>query len=399
MIDFLSEMDIALSGGDPNMNWSVWEHEKIRKGDLVYLLKVGYGTTGIVAKGKVTHKAYRDEDWSGKGRETYYVDFVALCMVSPDAAPILTSQRLEDNIADFDWRGGHSGMRLSSEQEARFNTLWNEYVWETFGSKPKSNPPAVFFKPRCKKREQVDSDQELTNLGFQLYNAIMQRRRHPRGYDFMLDSKQLMEIVIWLLKDAKDSAPYAYANLECANHTEWEDFEYLKYLQNAVYAFRRLKQNGFKLNVDMDNLEKRLQKREDFGKYVSEAEKKAESGEIMENLRDLIDGFDEINNKIGSFHDSELVSAAINYDEDFIELKLHMCNGADDIVTFRFEGNIDNSVSGYGFGCGLDIYWGYFYRLEDRIVLSLDPIGKISANRLRVVSIEPCLNEEDSIEN
>lgn len=176
MMDFLAEMNIALSGGDPSMNWSVWDHEKIRKRDIVYLLKVGYGATGIVAKGKVTSKAYRDDDWSGMGRETYYVDFEPICMVSPDAAPILTSQQLENDIPDFDWRGGHSGLLLTEEQESRLNTLWGNYIKDAFGWRPKSKSPAVFFKSRKKKVPGKETDQELTNLGIALYNAIMQRR-------------------------------------------------------------------------------------------------------------------------------------------------------------------------------------------------------------------------------
>lgn len=395
MLDFLAEMNIALSGGDHDMNWSVWDHEKIQKGDIVYLLKVGYGATGIVAEGKVTSKAYRDTDWSGKGRETYYVDFKPLCMVSPDAAPILTSQQLAIAIPDFDWRGGHSGLLLTEEQESRLNTVWGNYIKDSFGRRPKSKYPSVFFKSRKKKVSGKEADQELTNLGIALYNAIMQRKRHPQGYDYPLYSKEPMEVVGWLLKDSHNNLAYAYSNLECANSTSWQKYEYLVYLRNAVSAFRDLKENGIKFNADLNQLEISLQKREAFAQYLSEVEEKAESGELADDLRDLIDGYDKINKKTGSFHDSELRCVNINHEVDFIELKFRMCNGADDLVTVRFEGNIEYEMSSccdFGY---VYLNWGYFYRFQNRVCLYLDSYGEISAEHLSVISIEPAPQDDD----
>ena len=392
MMDFLFEMNIAISGSTPNMNWSVWEYEKIRKGDIVYLLKVGYGATGIVLKGKVTSEAYSADDWSGKGRETYYVDFIPLCMVSPDAAVVLTSQRLEENIGDFDWRGGHSGMRLTPEQETVINSLWDDYVKETFGTKPKSNPPAVFFKPR-KKNTQENTDTELTNLGIMLYNAIELRRRHLWNYKY-IDSDKLNQTIRWLLKDAKDTLAYALSNLECANSTEWKNPEYLTYLRNAVDTFRNLKQQGQTININLDKLDTRLAERERFAEYMSDVEEKAEIGELTENLRDLIDGFDEINKRIGSFYDSELLCFNVDHEKNYVELRLHIRNEVNNMVTLRFEGDIEYEVCGDGYGDCICIYWGYFYRYDDRICLYLRGFGEISANRLRVISIVPIPDED-----
>ena len=125
-VDFI----MAILRKETQGDWSVWDHERIGKGDDCYLLKVGCGATGIVKAGRVTSVPYTGADWSGHGRVTYYVDFKETVMVNPDTLPILDSTTLEENIPDFDWRGGHSGVVLEEPQAEVFRRLWNGYLAE-----------------------------------------------------------------------------------------------------------------------------------------------------------------------------------------------------------------------------------------------------------------------------
>lgn len=107
-----------------SFNWSVWEYEKVHDGDKFYMLKVGhYGQLGILMSGLVTSEPYQDEDWSGQGRTTYYVDYFPDFMLNPDAMPIISCDILESAIPDFDWRKGHSGLVLSDEQAVKLEAL------------------------------------------------------------------------------------------------------------------------------------------------------------------------------------------------------------------------------------------------------------------------------------
>lgn len=128
MLAFLSELTNTCYGRMADFNWSVWDHDQIHEGDLVYWLKVGFGQNGIVGKGTITSEPYRGEDWSGKGRETYYVDFEPEIMINPDAWKLLDSDVLTQNIPDFDWRGGHSGLVLDQEQAQKLDALWKAYL-------------------------------------------------------------------------------------------------------------------------------------------------------------------------------------------------------------------------------------------------------------------------------
>lgn len=130
MARFLGDLEkCARSGKDETeMNWSVWDFDKVHVGDTFYMLKVGYGQTGIVARGTLTSEAYAGEDWSWRGRPTKYCNLNFEIMINPDAFPLLDSFALAQAIPDFDWKGGHSGLVLTDEQAERLEGRWSEYL-------------------------------------------------------------------------------------------------------------------------------------------------------------------------------------------------------------------------------------------------------------------------------
>jgi len=111
-------------------NWSVWEHDKAHKGDRFFMVRCGEGKTGICMSGRFRSEPYRDEDWSGKGREVYYMDLMADTVIDPDILPILSTEVLSENIPSFDWSGGHSGRLLSAEETERLEKLWEDFLEE-----------------------------------------------------------------------------------------------------------------------------------------------------------------------------------------------------------------------------------------------------------------------------
>lgn len=108
-------------------NWSVWEHEKAEEGDRFFMVKVGHGMTGIVMAGYFYGDPYEDEDWSGRGRQTYYIDLNITQQIDPDKIDIITTETLMAEIPNFDWTGGHSGRLLDSESAEKLELLWLRY--------------------------------------------------------------------------------------------------------------------------------------------------------------------------------------------------------------------------------------------------------------------------------
>lgn len=109
-------------------NWSVWEHEKAHEGDRFFLVRVGEGNTGVVMSGYFSSDPYEGEDWSGKGRKTFYMDMAPDHIFHPEKTDILTTEQLTAAIPDFDWTGGHSGRMLTEEQAERLETLWEKFL-------------------------------------------------------------------------------------------------------------------------------------------------------------------------------------------------------------------------------------------------------------------------------
>lgn len=134
MMHYLEDMYRLRKEDNFDYNWSVWDWREIHEGDRFFMVKVGmYGQTGIVSSGTITSEPDKGEDWSGKGRETYYVDFLPDVLLNPDALPILTCSELEQAIPDFEWVRGHSGLVLTDAQAQKL-----EEVWSAFLSKNKS---------------------------------------------------------------------------------------------------------------------------------------------------------------------------------------------------------------------------------------------------------------------
>lgn len=112
------------------VDWSVWDHEEVSLGDRAFMVRVGQGNTGVVFEGDICMSPYRDEDWSGRKRETWYapvaIDFILPC----DSPLILPTARLQEAIPSFNWTGGHSGRLLTDEQAAQMSELWQQYIKE-----------------------------------------------------------------------------------------------------------------------------------------------------------------------------------------------------------------------------------------------------------------------------
>ena len=109
-------------------NWAIFDYKKAKVGDRFFMVRCGEGNTGIVMSGYLTSKARKGEDWSGKGREVYYVDLELESIIHPDNEEIITTKELEKNIPDFDWNGGHSGRLLDKMSAGKLELMWRAFV-------------------------------------------------------------------------------------------------------------------------------------------------------------------------------------------------------------------------------------------------------------------------------
>lgn len=127
MDDHVSSIRLMLAA---YYNWSVWEHDKARPGDKFYLVCCGGKHTGIVMSGIFDSNPWESEDWSGRGRQTFYMDMSPNVILDPEKAPMITTEMLEKEIPTFNWRGGHSGRLLTREEAEALETIWEKFMKE-----------------------------------------------------------------------------------------------------------------------------------------------------------------------------------------------------------------------------------------------------------------------------
>ena len=111
-------------------NWSFYEHEKVKKGDIFFMIKCGGGKTGIVMRGEVFSDCYKDVDWSPKNRpDIYYADIIPCVCINPwSDATLLSPDELTAEMPDFNWYGGHSGRKLDDTYARKLEHMWFQYL-------------------------------------------------------------------------------------------------------------------------------------------------------------------------------------------------------------------------------------------------------------------------------
>jgi hypothetical protein len=97
------------------INWSIYEWQEARRGDLFYMLRTGDDKAGIAFYGQFISDPYPSEDWAGSSKRRMYVDMICSNPMEPGKNPHITLEKLQEAIPDFEWSKGHSGELLSEE--------------------------------------------------------------------------------------------------------------------------------------------------------------------------------------------------------------------------------------------------------------------------------------------
>ena len=108
-------------------NWSIYEWQEARDGDIVFMLRESDEDAGIVWAGVMLSDPYEGEDWAGTDRRRYYCDMLAQDF-DPDGHALLSVEALEQEIPEIDWHCGHAGQLLPFNVEQRLVELWTARV-------------------------------------------------------------------------------------------------------------------------------------------------------------------------------------------------------------------------------------------------------------------------------
>lgn len=108
---------------DEIVRWSC-HSKQVLEGDNVYLIKLGKGTRGIIAKGVVTKASYIDKCWNDSTKERAYIDFRVEDIRHDCNEGLIPQVLLLKACPEQQWSPQSSGILIKSEYEETVNNLW-----------------------------------------------------------------------------------------------------------------------------------------------------------------------------------------------------------------------------------------------------------------------------------
>lgn len=219
---------------DDELNWSVYDWHKAHKGDRFFMARVGEGNTGIFAAGRFISEPYKGEDWSGKGREIYYMDLQFEAILHPDRGEIITTDELERELPELDWRKGHSGQILEKESGEKLELMWRDFVGQN----------KDLFSPRAVKNDDYDFRSDIDKA------IDLASRAHAADYDLdgnpailhplavgMMGHNDI-ERIVGFLHDVVEDTKYTFKDLETEgfNHEVIEALKLLTHDKQTPYT-------------------------------------------------------------------------------------------------------------------------------------------------------------------
>lgn len=142
------EDDIRWYELNEDFDWSIRDHQLAHEGDRFFMVRCKnkpvpgklneWGKqvwepfvdnhTGVCMSGTFTSEPFRGEDWSGKGREVFYMKMHLDVALNPDKMPLLKAEDLIKDIPGFDWKGGASGRLINEDWANRLAALWTDFL-------------------------------------------------------------------------------------------------------------------------------------------------------------------------------------------------------------------------------------------------------------------------------
>ena len=208
-----------------DFDWSVYEWQKARKGDRFFMVRVGEGNTGLFAAGRFTSDPFKDEDWSGKGREVYYMQMEFETVFHPERAEIITTEELERELPHLDWRKGHSGQMLDAESAERLELMWRDYV-----GRNKS-----LYLPRAVKNDSYDSRSDIDKA------IELASKAHAADYDLDGNPTILHPLAVGMMgkTDAERIVGFLHDVVEDTRY-DFDDLEEIGFSEEVLSALRLL---------------------------------------------------------------------------------------------------------------------------------------------------------------
>jgi len=128
----VQEVDSVKAGKKTMGSWSCGNSTRLKKGDRVFLIRLGEKPRGIFASGFVTEGSYEDTHWdeakAAAGETTHFVEVRFDTLLNPDIDRILPRKLLDESaFSKMHWDTQMSGVRIPDDVADALEKLWAQY--------------------------------------------------------------------------------------------------------------------------------------------------------------------------------------------------------------------------------------------------------------------------------
>lgn len=114
-----------------DFDWSVYEWQKVKDGDMVVLLQVGTEDDGIAMIGKIVGEPEAGESWRKDGSKVHYVYISIFDAFDPAKEKEFRAENFEADFDKFKWYKGHSGELIDKATADRLFERLNTVIQGT----------------------------------------------------------------------------------------------------------------------------------------------------------------------------------------------------------------------------------------------------------------------------
>jgi 5-methylcytosine-specific restriction protein B len=167
------------------IEWSC-HSKQVKQGDIVYLIKLGDGARGIIAKGAVTKSSYMGECWKDESKQRSYIEFELQGLRNACEQGLVPFVLLQNACPEQQWSIQSSGIQIREQYQSAVDEFWQQgsgkHSLSLFLDWIKNNHfnPDTWYKDyqeTCQLKDKIIStqsvdDEDLTKIWLKKVNGI-----------------------------------------------------------------------------------------------------------------------------------------------------------------------------------------------------------------------------------
>jgi 5-methylcytosine-specific restriction protein A len=117
------------ASGTIGLEWSIVSHRKMRRGDRVFLMRLGEEPRGIMASGFVVSQPFTSKHWNGDDKLTHRVAIEFEVIINPSSGSILELESLSTgSLSEVNWTPQSSGTEIKPAIANELEKIWLNFL-------------------------------------------------------------------------------------------------------------------------------------------------------------------------------------------------------------------------------------------------------------------------------